>query len=77
MKATRYQEMTTADLTAELAKLKSKLFNLRFQHSAGQLKNTCELGNCKKDIAKVKTVLRQRELNISAEPETKGAKKAK
>ncbi|MBR2984297.1 MAG: 50S ribosomal protein L29 [Clostridia bacterium] len=76
MKANRYNEMATADLTAELAKLKAKLFNLRFQHSAGQLKNTCELGNCKKDIARVKTVLRLRELNPALEP-VKGAKKAK
>ena len=76
MKANRYNEMATADLTAELAKLNAKLFNLHFQHSAGQLKNTCELGNCKKDIARVKTVLRLRELNPALEP-VKGAKKAK
>jgi len=74
MKAKKYQDMSSADLTAELAKLKAKLFNLRFQHSAGQLNNTCELSNCKKDIARVKTVLRQRELNISAEPVDKKAK---
>ena len=76
MKAKEVKEMTSAELTAKLAELKSELFNLRFQHKAGQLESGKELTKCKKDIARVLTVLRQRELGISAEP-VKATKKAK
>lgn len=76
MKASKYYEMSTNDLTSELAKLKAQLFNLRFQLAAGQLTNNSLLSSCKKDIARVKTIIRQRELNISVEPVTKSSKKA-
>ncbi len=76
MKAKKYYEMSTNDLTSELSKLKVQLFNLRFQLAAGQLTNNAQLSNCKKDIARVKTIIRQRELNISAEPVAKSSKKA-
>lgn len=78
MKASKYFEMPTAELQAEYNSLKEKLFNLRFQHKAGQLESGKELTKCKKDIARVLTVLRQRELGISAEPvkPTRKAKKA-
>ncbi|MDE7216241.1 MAG: 50S ribosomal protein L29, partial [Clostridia bacterium] len=55
--------------------LKEELFNLRFKHKAGQLENANQLAVCKKDIARVKTVIRQRELGISQEP-AKAAKKS-
>ena len=76
MKASKYFEMPTAELQAEYNSLKEKLFNLRFQHKAGQLESGIELTKCKKDIARVLTVLRQRELGISAEP-VKATRKAK
>ena len=76
MKASKYFEMHTAELQAEYNSLKEKLFNLRFQHKAGQLESGKELTKCKKDIARVLTVLRQRELGISAEP-VKAGRKAK
>ena len=76
MKASKYFEMPTAELQAENNSLKEKLFNLRFQHKAGQLESGKELTKCKKDIARVLTVLRQRELGISAEP-VKATRKAK
>ena len=76
MKASKYFEMPTAELQAEYNLLKEKLFNLRFQHKAGQLESGKELTKCKKDIARVLTVLRQRELGISAEP-VKAGRKAK
>ena len=78
MKASKYFEMPTAELQAEYNSLKEKLFNLRFQHKAGQLESGKELTKCKKDIARVLTVLRQMELGISAEPVkvTRKAKKA-
>lgn len=76
MKAKKYYEMSTNDLVSELAKLKMQLFNLRFQLAAGQLANNQQLSSCKRDIARVKTIIRQRELNISVEPAQKSAKKA-
>ena len=42
---------------------KEELFNLRFQHSTGQLENTARLKHLKKDVAKIETILRQKELN--------------
>lgn len=62
MKAKKYMEMSTVELDKELAKLKSQLFNLRFQHAAGQLTNNAALKNCRRDIARVNTILRRREL---------------
>lgn len=75
MKATEYAKMSTNDLQSELQKLKAQLFSLRFDLAAGKLENTALLASCKKDIARVCTIIRQRELNIAAEP-VKG-KKAK
>ena len=53
---------TTAELDTDLKAKKSELFNLRFQLATGQLENTAAIGECKKDIARVKTIMRQREL---------------
>lgn len=75
MKANKYYDMSTSDLTSELTKLKVQLFNFRFQLAAGQLANNALLSNCKKDIARVKTIIRQRELKISVEPTKKSSKK--
>lgn len=78
MKTSNFFEMTNDELNLKLGALKEELFNLRFQHKAGQLDNNSRLHVCKKDIAKVKTILRQRELGISVEPAAKkSAKKAK
>ncbi|HHT83950.1 MAG: 50S ribosomal protein L29 [Christensenellales bacterium] len=76
MKAIKFFEMSTKELQDKLTELKSNLFNLRFKHATNQLTNNMAMVECKRDIARVKTILRQRELNISFEPETK-AKKAK
>ena len=56
------QEKTMAELTTDLNDKKSELFNLRFQKATGQLENTAAIRECKKSIARVKTVIRQREL---------------
>ena len=56
------QAKTTAELDTELKNKKSELFNLRFQLATGQLQNTAAVRACKKDIARIKTVLSQREL---------------
>ena len=61
MKASNIRELSDAELTAKLADLKKELFNLRLSHATGQLNNPLALNNVKKDIARVKTVLRERE----------------
>ena len=62
MKAKDLQNMTDQELNTKLAELKEELFNLRFRHATGQLENTVSLRNCKKDIARVQTVIRSKEL---------------
>ena len=55
--------LTTDQLQNREKELKEQLFNLRFQLATGQLENTASLKTVRKDIARVKTVLRQQELN--------------
>ena len=62
MKAAQFREMTTQELEKKLLDLKQELFNLRFQHAINQLENPQRLSAVKKDIARVKTVLREAEL---------------
>ena len=71
-----FQEFTTQELNTKLEDLKKELYNLRFDHAVGRLENGKKLTETKKDIARVLTIIRQRELGISAEP-VKAAKKAK
>ena len=56
------QAKTLAELNTDLNDKKSELFNLRFQKATGQLENTAAIRECKKSIARVKTIIRQREL---------------
>ncbi|ACB83801.1 50S ribosomal protein L29 [Natranaerobius thermophilus] len=65
MKAKEIREMTNRELEAKLDELKEELFNLRFQVATGQIENPMRLKQVRKDIARVKTILRERELNIS------------
>ena len=62
MKIEKVRNLSQAELTAEELKLKKELFNLRFQHVTGQLENPIRMKNLKRDIARVKTVLREQEL---------------
>ena len=55
--------LTTDKLLDREKELKEQLFNLRFQLATGQLENTASLRQVRKDIARVKTVLRQQQLN--------------
>jgi len=64
MKTKEFREMTTEELQDKLKNLKSELFNLRFSHATGQLTNPMMLNTLKKDIAKVMTILRERELAV-------------
>ena len=54
---------TMAELDTELNAKKGELFNLRFQLATGQLENTSAINECRKDIARVKTVMRELEKN--------------
>ena len=54
--------MSEAELNAELTKMKKDLFNLRFQHVTGQLENPIKMRETKRDIARVKTIIREKEL---------------
>ena len=57
-----YMTKTTAELDTDLKNKKSELFNLRFQLATGQLQNTSAIQRVKRDIARMKTIIRQREL---------------
>ena len=62
MKGNEFHNMTDVELAEKLKELKSELFNLRFRHASGQLENPMTIASCKKDIARVNTVIREREL---------------
>jgi large subunit ribosomal protein L29 len=62
MKLEKIREMSEIELNAEVKKLKHELFNLRFQQVTGQLENPIKMRDVKKDIARVKTILREKEL---------------
>ncbi|HVI39347.1 MAG TPA: 50S ribosomal protein L29 [Anaerovoracaceae bacterium] len=62
MKIEKMREMTDVELNAEFKKLKNELFNLRFQHVTGQLENPIKMRDTKKEIARVKTIIRENEL---------------
>jgi len=60
VKATELRKMSEAELTGKLAELKQELFNLRFQHTINQLDNPHKIADVKKDIARVLTVLSEK-----------------
>ena len=62
MKVSEIREKTQIELQKELSELKSELFKLRFQLATNQLENPMKLREVKKSIARVKTVIREREL---------------
>ena len=62
MKSAELHNMTDAELNAKLGELKTELFNLRFRHASGQLENPMTITTCKKDIARVNTIIREREI---------------
>ena len=66
MKAKEIHEMKDEELAIKLTELKQELFNLRFSHATGQLNNPMQMVNCKRDIARVKTFMRERELKKAA-----------
>ncbi|MGN0553891.1 MAG: 50S ribosomal protein L29 [Oscillospiraceae bacterium] len=65
MKASEIRDMSVEEMNEKLAGLKEELFALRFQLAVNQLDNTARLKAVKKDIAKIKTVLRENEIKSS------------
>ena len=66
MKVTEVREMTDEQLLSTLKEFKSELFALRFRHETGQLDNPMQINLLKKDIARVKTIIRERNLNANS-----------
>ena len=67
MKANKFRDLSNDALAEREKELKTELFNLRFQSAPGQLNNPQRISECKKDIARVKTIIRERELKAAAE----------
>ncbi len=65
MKTSEIRGMSAQEITGKLTELKKEFFNLRFQHGVGQLENTAILPSIRKDIARLMTVCREMNLNIS------------
>ncbi|MEE1245036.1 MAG: 50S ribosomal protein L29 [Acutalibacteraceae bacterium] len=65
MKAKEIRENTLPELNEQLAKLKEELFNLRFQLAINQLENPMRITAVKKDIARIKTIIRENEIKDS------------
>lgn len=59
MEAKEIRDMTPEEVVAKIADLTHELFNLRFQHATGQLENPMRIKVAKKDIARLKTILRE------------------
>lgn len=62
MKAKEIKNLTDEELSVKLSELKTELFNLRFRHASGQLDNPMQINLVKKDIARVNTVIRARQI---------------
>ncbi len=61
MRPGEFRDLTSEELDEKIHELKEKLFNLRFQKSTGELDNTAEIKKTKKDIARAKTIRRERD----------------
>ncbi|MBQ1907740.1 MAG: 50S ribosomal protein L29 [Firmicutes bacterium] len=65
MKIEKIRNMSQTELASEEMKLKKELFNLRFQHVTGQLESPAKMKEIKRDIARIKTVIRENELKAA------------
>lgn len=75
MKTTEIRELSSSELSTKLVDLKKELFALRFQLAANQLENPTRLSAVKKDIARVKTIIREHELHKGPEPKAEAPKR--
>jgi ribosomal protein L29 len=65
MKVSEYRDLTPEELNQKMESFKGELFNLRFQLATNQLENPNKIGEVKKNIARVRTVIREREITAS------------
>lgn len=72
MKVDRLRDLTNKELNEKLNDCKGELFNLRFQLATGQLENPMRIGDVRKSIARLKTVLREREIEAERKQKTSG-----
>lgn len=77
MKVSEIKEQTREELETKLTDVKKNLFNLRFQKASGQLDNPMKIRNLRKDIARIKTLLKEKEPDIEISEETNGVNKGK
>lgn len=66
MKAKELREMTAGELDVKMKELKEELFNLRFQHATAQLDNPLRIREVRRTIARIKTILREKELGVNS-----------
>ena len=64
MKAKELKNLSVEELTKKLDELKKDLFMLRMQHATNQLENPLQIATVKKDIARIKTIIREKETNV-------------
>lgn len=64
MKTSEIRELGAEEMKDKLVELKTELFNLRFRHDVGQLENTVMLSNVKKDIARLYTISKEKNINL-------------
>ena len=64
MKVKEIREMTTEDINKKIAEMKQELFNLKFQQSTGMLEKPSRIRELRHDVARCKTVLREREMEV-------------
>jgi large subunit ribosomal protein L29 len=74
MKASELRDLDAGELAARLAEAKKELFNLRFQNVTSQLDNSSRLGEVRRDIARIFTVMAERELSDEAVPAGQAAR---
>ena len=77
MKISEIKEQNKEELETKLADIKKSLFNLKFQKATGQLDNPVKIRNLRKDIARIKTLIKEKELNIKTNKETDKVNKNK
>jgi large subunit ribosomal protein L29 len=71
------RELSSNDLTERLDEVKEEFFNLRFQNATGQLENFAQIKRVKREIARIHTLVHERELGIEIEPKPQKVAKAK
>lgn len=64
-KASELREMADAELEGRLSEAKQELFNLRFQNATGQLDNSARIVHVRRDVARIETILREREIALA------------